>query len=228
MVDISAGNDHSCAVTSDGAAWCWGHNLFGTALGIGETDDRTVPVPVQVSGLTDVASISAGNGHSCAVTSAGAAWCWGAGGHFQLGHGQAAASDVPVRVVGPEGDGHLTGVTDISANNMPASSAGYTCAATSDGSAWCWGSGGGAFTGGGWLGHQPTSTFTVYPTRVLGPGGSGHLTGVVSISTGAARTCAVTSDGAAWCWGAGRSGQLGHGSTPFSSLLPVPVFDSGS
>jgi len=42
---ISAGYDHTCAVTTDGAAYCWGSNSTG-AVGDGTTSDRTSPVLV--------------------------------------------------------------------------------------------------------------------------------------------------------------------------------------
>jgi alpha-tubulin suppressor-like RCC1 family protein len=43
---------------------------------------------------------------------------------------------------------------------------------------------------------------------------------VVAISVGETHICAVTSDGAVWCWGGNDYGQLGNGSRIAS---PVPV-----
>ncbi|NOT08312.1 MAG: hypothetical protein HOP28_08900, partial [Gemmatimonadales bacterium] len=45
-----------------------------------------------------------------------------------------------------------------------------------------------------------------------------------SISSGAFHTCGVATGGAAYCWGSGSTGQLGHGSTASS---PVPTLVSG-
>ncbi len=45
---MSVGDDHSCAVTTNGVAYCWGYNFAGQ-LGIGTMGDA-VTVPVKVGG----------------------------------------------------------------------------------------------------------------------------------------------------------------------------------
>jgi len=90
---ISAGNRHTCGVTTGGAAYCWGDNSTGH-LGDGTTIGSR-SAPFAVSGGLTFASVSAGRFHSCGVTTANAAYCWGSG---QLGSGTSAGSLVPVRV----------------------------------------------------------------------------------------------------------------------------------
>lgn len=66
-------------------SWAWGDNVYGQ-LGDGTTSDRGTPV--QVSGLTSVAAIAAGNLHSLAVKDDGSVWTWGYNAYGQLGVGQ--------------------------------------------------------------------------------------------------------------------------------------------
>jgi len=84
FVTVSAGSRYACGVTTVGAAYCWGENLFGQ-LGVGDTTDRSSPVPVS-GGLT-FAAVSAGTQHTCGVTTGGAVYCWGFNAYGQLGNG---------------------------------------------------------------------------------------------------------------------------------------------
>jgi alpha-tubulin suppressor-like RCC1 family protein len=194
------GNSHSCALTSSGAAKCWGAGSFGQ-LGNGGTSDSLTPV--DVSGMSSgVVAISAGATYTCAVTSSGAAKCWGADG--KLGNGGTSGSLTPVDV-----SGMSSGVVAISAGIE------HSCALTSSGAAKCWGAG--SF---GQLGNGGTSG-SLTPVDV-----SGMSSGVVAISASSelnrGHTCALTSSGAVKCWGFGGSGQLGNGASS-SSNTPVDV-----
>jgi alpha-tubulin suppressor-like RCC1 family protein len=190
--------DDRCAVTTGGAAMCWGMNWDGE-LGNGTTVHSTVPLPV--SGLSSgVATVSAGNYHNCALTSAGAVKCWGNNFWGQLGNQAGPYSTVPVAV-----SGLSSGVADVDAG------ASLTCALTQTGAAKCWG-----WNAYGQLGNGTTTDSTV-PVQV-----TGLSSGVVAISAGGAHACAVTTTGAAKCWGANYYGQLGNG-TQTDSAVPVPV-----
>ena len=134
---ISAGFWHTCAVSSHGRATCWGANESGE-LGCGKTDTPGTELDVkteatQVSGFESGAvAISAGDAHTCALTSAGGVKCWGLGSDGQIGDGSTGASAIkysPTQVQGLE-----SGVVAISAGGS------HTCALTSTGRVLCWGS----------------------------------------------------------------------------------------
>ncbi len=63
---VSAGREHNCAVTTDGAAKCWGSNAEGR-----------VAVPTRYE-HTRFVEIDAGHFHTCGITDRGGAACWGA------------------------------------------------------------------------------------------------------------------------------------------------------
>jgi alpha-tubulin suppressor-like RCC1 family protein len=209
LVQISAGSTHTCALDAAGRAYCWGDNHWGE-LGDGGRAPSTVPVPVSTGTLAakKLVQISAGSDGTCALDSAGAAYCWGAGGNGQLGNGSTGIANVPAAVTTR---GALAGKT-LAQVNAGSSDA---CALDTAGRAYCWGTG-----GNGQLGNGSATTSSV-PVAVTT---SGALAGkaLARISAGAAHTCALDAAGAAYCWGAGTAGQLGDNSTA-GSRVPVAV-----
>ncbi|MFN9470806.1 RCC1 domain-containing protein [Acidovorax sp.] len=195
---IAAGSTFSCAVTSAGAAKCWGQNLSGQ---LGNNSTTQSLTPGSVVGLeTGVVEIKVGGSHVCALTGQGAVLCWGSNSSGRLGDGTTQNRLVPVNVTGLG-----SGVTSLSAGST------HTCAVTAAGAVKCWG-----FNGSGQLGTNNTTSSSV-PEDVVGLG-----SGVVSIAAGTASTCAKTAAGGAKCWGSNGSGQLGNGGST-RSTIPVDV-----
>jgi alpha-tubulin suppressor-like RCC1 family protein len=89
-----------------------------------------------------------------------------------------------------------------------------------DGTVWSWGLNDSGQVGDGTIGTRYT------PVQVLGPGGVGHLSGVVALAGGGNSSFALRGDGTVWAWGANASGQLGDGSTT-PSPTPVQVIGVG-
>jgi alpha-tubulin suppressor-like RCC1 family protein len=203
---VTAGDLHTCALTSGGGVKCWGYNGTG-ALGDGTTTDRHTPA--DVSGLTSgITALAAGSAHTCALTSAGGVKCWGWNISGQLGDGTTTSSATPVDV-----SGLSTGVIAIAAGDT------YTCALKSAGGVKCWGNNGVGQLGDG----QSCGNTCLFPVDV-----SGLTSGVTAISAGDGQTCALTTAHGAKCWGLNVVGEVGDGTTT-DRYVPVDVFglDSG-
>jgi alpha-tubulin suppressor-like RCC1 family protein len=212
---IAAGNAHSCMIQS-GQAYCWGSNSNGQ-LGDGSISSTTSPVPVYSGGVLagrTLTQIVAGGSSTCALDSTGVAYCWGLNSSGQLGNNGTTQSLVPVAV---STSGVLAGKTlvQLAAGNA------HVCALDSTGTAYCWGS-----NGNGQLGNNST-TKSLVPVAVTT---SGVLSGVtlaqISADQGGQYTCALSTAGAAYCWGAASFGQLGNGGSSTQGV-PVAVSTSG-
>ncbi len=204
---IAAGFAHSCALDTDGAAWCWGYDDFGQlGDGAGATDKFE---PVQVSGGRTFTFLTAGSNHTCALDTNGTAWCWGSDSSGQLGDGPTATNRFePVQVSGGRT------YTGISAGGDAASSH-YTCAVDINGTAWCWGN-----DSSGQLGDGAGATNQFEPVQVSGS----HK--FATVAAGGSHTCALDTTGGAWCWGSDFRGQLGDGGGTTNQFQPAQV--SGS
>jgi alpha-tubulin suppressor-like RCC1 family protein len=189
---IALGAAHSCALTTAGAVRCWGSNFDGQ-VGDSTTWQPALtwerPLPVAVVGLASgVAAITAGESHTCALTTAGGAKCWGNNASGRLGNGLGDDSRVPVMDVVGLGSGVLA----------LAAGGGHTCALTNSGTVRCWGSN--AF---GALGDE-TTTSRRTPVTVQGLTAS-----ALGITAGEDHACAVLSSGSVQCWGHDDDGELG-------------------
>ena len=199
-IAITPGGAHGCAIGDNHQAQCWGDNSLGQ-LGRGMTV-LLDSLPAVVSGAATFDSVGTGAAHSCALTSAGGAWCWGINANGELGNGGSSISSVPSPVTG----GRI--FKQISTSNS------HTCAIDLSGAAWCWGSG-----ANGRLGDGGTAL-----RRAPSPVSGGHA--FTRISAGTAHTCGVRTDGAILCWGSNANGRLGDG-TQDQRLLPTLVSSTG-
>lgn len=204
FVQLSVGDAHTCGVSTTGEAICWGDNASGQ-LGAPTTEscerygaDPTScsTVPVAVEGGHRFTEVSAGESHTCAVTTEAVAYCWGNNSAGELGDGSTVSSRLPVAVAG-----------EIEWRSVSASW-GYSCGVSLEGEAYCWG---GNLRG--QLGDGTTTTRTS-PTPVVGG------LRFQAVGTGTSHACGLGPDGAAYCWGEGP--YLGSG-TEASSLAPAPV-----
>lgn len=201
VVAITAGGNHTCALTSSGGVKCWGGGFMGHVI---ETFDLTYTTPVDVAGLTSgVNAISTGSGHTCALTSSGGLKCWGDNQVGQLGDGSYLNRPTAVDVIGL-----TSGVASVAAG------ASHTCAVMISGGVKCWGNNGYGELGDGTITYRrPTAVDVIALTS-----------SVTEVAVGNQHTCALTSGGRVKCWGGNYSGQLGDGSSSLQgSITPVDV-----
>ena len=226
-VQVSAGDDHSLALGSDGYVYAWGNNSNGE-LGNNTTSNSLVPVrvrdpakPTDTSKGLQATQVSAGRGwgHSLAVGSDGYAYAWGYNDYGQLGNNTPRTdSHVPVRVRDPAKPTDTSKglqATQVSAGWM------YSLAVGSDGYAYAWGN-----NEHGQLGNNTDYDSSV-PVRVRDPASPTDTSKglqATQISGGGRFSLAVGSDGYAYAWGNNSNGELGNNTTS-NSLVPVRVRD---
>ena len=199
FASVSAGFRHTCGVSTDQVAYCWGRVSEGE-LGNGSTT-TFAPAPVRVSGDVAFSSISAGHDYTCAISASGAAYCWGLNDRGQLGDDTYVNHATPVPV-----SSTLTFAAISAGRGDPGA---HTCAITTPGTGSCWGQG-----LGGQLGRSDGAP------NVPGPVAGGLSLG--SVTTGGEHTCAVDATGAGYCWGSNFVGQLGDGVT-YGTGTPTAV-----
>jgi alpha-tubulin suppressor-like RCC1 family protein len=218
FLSVSVGTTQICLVDGDHRLWCWGGG-YGS-VGVPELDPRVCPmtspcttdVPLPVAHELRFAMVSAGNGFTCAVTLAGAGYCWG--GLFLhtpdrqfgvLGSGSPEGSAVPVPVAGG------IELATISTGTRAA------CGLSTRGAAHCWGENTMGELG---IGTSDRRAHPV-PERVDG----GHHFDSLSL---AEVSCGITAEGVLRCWGNAYGGLLGNGVGEWRAYpRPVPVLDPG-
>jgi alpha-tubulin suppressor-like RCC1 family protein len=215
VVSVSSGRYASFALKSDGTVWAWGTNTEGI-LGDDPNIDQLVTTPIRVYGLDNVISISAGERHALALKSDGTVWAWGTNAEGQLGNGVSGPytySTLPSQVL--DQTGFLTNVTSISAGSY------HSLAIRDDGNGtktvWAWGD-----NWNGQLGNNLGNS-GYKAVKVMGPGGVGDLSNIVSIASGRRHCLAIDSSGLVWAWGSSNSGELGVDGITTSQPLPIQV-----
>jgi alpha-tubulin suppressor-like RCC1 family protein len=92
---ISAGVNHTCALTAGGTAYCWGANNYGQ---LGDRSKTGHSRPVAVQGAGALVALFPGGSHTCGRNRAGDVFCWGYNIDGQLGNGGREESTVPIKV----------------------------------------------------------------------------------------------------------------------------------
>jgi alpha-tubulin suppressor-like RCC1 family protein len=124
---VAAGDMHSCGVTTDNRAFCWGYNAEGR-LGDGTTTDRLKPVAV--AGGLQFTRVGI-NRVSCGVTTTGKGYCWGPNNVGQLGDGTTTNRSRPAAVSGGLEFREISPGSNAETDHV--------CGLTTGGKVYCWG-----------------------------------------------------------------------------------------
>lgn len=222
VLQIVAGDNHTCARVQEGGVRCWGGGYSGQ-LGYGSMNPvGTLPgdmPPVNVPGIDDVIDLAAGGGHTCVLREGGQVQCWGSNNKGQLGLGHTGnLGDGPGEV--PPPDTNIGGLATHLSSELY-----HTCARIEGGDVRCWGENHYGQLGYGnfeYLGDDPGE---MPPADILlgGP--------VQQVVAGNKHSCALLLTGKVKCWGWFTSGELGYGTDlPYGSQpgdMPPPDLDLG-
>jgi alpha-tubulin suppressor-like RCC1 family protein len=255
FADVSAGGTFTCARTASGAVECWGSGARGR-LGNGTAATSATPTAVSLS--VPLFSLSSGWNHSCGIggDEGEGGVCWG---EFpQVGGGPGPIAWTPVSVPGAHSYLEITagegfscglgvdslaycwgmnfasrlGVDALSSSAEPvtvrdsirftrlATGGLHACGLASSGEIRCWGD-----NRAGQLGAGGTLDSSAAPQLVAG--GLSYT----AVAAGSHSTCAIATDGEAYCWGANDAGQLGAPSSDTCGGTPcsrTPLAVAGS
>ncbi len=175
----------TCGVRTDDSAWCWGDNDQGQ---VGNGGSGRQSTPARLPGAWTSLEVSEYGSRVCGIQTDDSLWCWGFNYSGQVGDGQSTARRTPYRL-----DGEWSAVDATSS---------VTCGVRTDASGWCWG-----INDSGAVGNGTTRSDGV-PTPLPGAWRS-----ISARTYGGTTTCGIRVNGSGWCWGEGRYGSVGNGST---------------
>ena len=205
---VSAGDQHTAAIKTDGTLWTWGlgnSGQLGTYL-FPTNPIRVTPITTFAGG-TNWKQVSAGPYHTAAIKTDGTLWTWGAGASGRLGNAQITDRSTPVTTFAGG-----TNWKQVSAVDQ------HTAAIKTDGTLWIWGYG-----SQGRLGNAVTTGNISTPVTTFAGG-----TNWKQVSAGSQHTAAIKTDGTLWIWGTGSFGILGNGAITGNISTPVTTFAGGT
>ena len=207
---IFLGGYHSSVITQEGVVYIWGRNMYG-GLGDGTTTSKTTPIDItselNLKSREIIIQMSLGNYHSAAVTSRGRLLTWGNNQYGQLGDDTTIDRLTPVDVTSQFNLNNDETIIQVAFNGVSSS------AITSDGRIFTWG---GKTLEIGFIIPESvpvdiTSEFNLNPEEKI-----------IQVSLGGFHYSAITSEGRIFTWGKNDDGQLGDGTTTYSSV-PIDI-----
>ena len=215
LMEITAGDQHTCVRKRSGAVSCWGWNMYGQ-IGVATTAfcgylggaGPCAPQPAEVTApananFTSATHITAGSWHSCALDPNGIAFCWGYNYNGQVGKGTGGNAPTPVAVNG------------FSFGSLAAGGE-TTCGTTNFSLLLCWGE----------FPLAPGPTMRSYAPATVAIG-----TSFTSLAVANDHGCGNIGNNNWLCWGSNKSGQLATDTSALASSTPftwVHAFDGAT
>jgi len=219
---VSAGNQHTMAIKTDGTLWTWGFGSYGE---LGRVTLGTVSTPITTfAGGTDWKFVSASSStgvstpaFSAAIKNDGTLWTWGYGVNGQLG--RFVYFLTPVTTFG--GGTNWADTLDDEPESFYTLSTGLglSSAIKTDGTLWAWGN-----CREGRLGNAIENSELIISTPITTFAGG---TNWKQVSCGGFIIATLKTDGTLWTWGLGAGGRLGNASITNRST-PVTTFAGGT
>jgi alpha-tubulin suppressor-like RCC1 family protein len=197
---VSLGVAHSCGITTTGVLKCWGAQNNGR-LGNGATATANITSPAIIDSGVTYSEVSAGETHTCAVTTAGVLKCFGAGANGKLGTGGTGDTGTPTVINAG------TQYIDVAASSTS------TCAINALGTMRCTGN---------WIYGISGTTDTDYLSMVDVDNGNSYT----EVTAKRYAMCAKDNVGQVRCWGNNFYNTFGNTENNwFPDAVPVPGFN---
>ena len=195
FTQLSSFGIHTCGITADSRAYCWGSNSWGRLAAPSSVSQSATPV--NVSSTISFKQVSVGSDHSCGLATDSHAYCWGHNDWREFGSNDPNNTYTPVAIL-----------PNMTFSSISAGS-GFTCGVATTGTAYCWGqSGWGQLGDGSKISYG--NTFSATPVAVASAAGIKSIDGAYSFA------CALNVSNQALCWG-NNGGHLGNGGTTETS-----------
>jgi len=197
---LSAGNQHTMGIRTDGTLWAWGNGSNGR-LGNGSTSSLN-NIPTRIGNDSDWSLVSAGSLNTMGIRTDGTLWAWGSRSGGMIGDGGSTSGNqtTPTQV-GTDSDWSLVSVGGQ-----------HIMGIKTDGTLWAWG-----FNSQGQFGNGSTSGNQTTPIQV------GTDSNWLQVSAGGAHTMGIRTDGTLWGWGSRVNGRLGVGGSTGNQTTPIRV-----
>ncbi len=217
FVSISAGDNHSSAIGTDGIVYVWGANHSGQ---LGSTDDVFKNIPQKLNN-TPWLFISNSGLSTLAIHNDGTLWGWGKNNYGQLGM-QAPINTPNTDVIRPTKGVYWEQV--VAAKN-------HTLAIRDDGVLWGWGDNSSGQFGNGTSNNISSDKMPLPIVTDIGCSSDSITWNFVSsyenhnlaiAKAGKLANCTENANNTLWAWGSNNAGQLGDG-TKNSQLSPVEI-----